>query len=86
MRKRRGKIPAGTVERGERKLWNVGRVQVGLLRFDIGRLDHLGPLLGIVGDVFPEFGGRHRHRHAAKIGKSCLHLRIGKAALISVLS
>ena len=33
----------------ERKLWNVGRVQVGLLRFDIGRLDHLGPLLGIVG-------------------------------------
>src|SRR5260370_36968043 len=33
----------------------------GLLRFDAGELDHLGPLLGFVGDEVAELGGRHRH-------------------------
>jgi hypothetical protein len=51
----------------------------GLLRFDAGELDHLGPLLGLVGDELAKLGGRHRHRNAAEVCKPLLDLGIGKA-------
>ena len=51
----------------------------GSLRLDARGLDHLGPLLGFSSDEFPEFGGRHRHRLSAEVGKSCLHRRDRRA-------
>jgi hypothetical protein len=47
------------------------------LILDVGRPDHLAPLLGLVGDEPPKFGGRARKRHPAQISKSCLHPGIG---------
>src|SRR5215472_14399982 len=34
-----------------------------------------------VGDKFSKVGGRHRHRRAAQIGKSCLDLGIGEGGI-----
>jgi hypothetical protein len=42
------------------------------LRLDVGRPDHLGPLLGFFSNEFAEVGERHRHRHAAEVGKARL--------------
>ena len=42
----------------ERDLWNIRRGRrTALLRLDVGRPDHLGPLLGFVGDKLAEVGG-----------------------------
>jgi transposase len=38
-------------------LWNIGDVGAYLLHFDVGRPDHLGPLLGIVTNELSELGG-----------------------------
>jgi S-(hydroxymethyl)glutathione dehydrogenase / alcohol dehydrogenase len=38
------------------------------LRLDAGELDHLGPLLGFVGDELAEVGRRSRQRRAAEDG------------------
>ena len=65
------------------------RVQLaitGSFRLDTGELDHLAPLLGLVGDELAEIGGRAGEHRAGQFGKPCLYLRIGKAALISLLS
>src|SRR5215831_10398458 len=51
------------------------------LRLDVGRSDYLAPLLGFVCDKFSKVGGRHRHRRAAQIGKSCLDLGIGEGGI-----
>src|SRR5262245_50380406 len=51
------------------------------VRLDVGGPDHLAPLLGFVGDELAEFGGRHRHRHAAQIGEPRLDRGIGEAGV-----
>src|SRR5262245_10449865 len=56
------------------------------VRLDVGRPDHLAPLLGFVGDELAEIGGRADKRRASKVGKPRLYLGIGEAALISLLS
>jgi hypothetical protein len=50
-----------------------------LLHFDVGRPDHLAPLLGFVGDELPELGGRGRKHGAAQVGKPRLNHGIGKS-------
>src|SRR5712692_1017788 len=50
----------------------------GSLRFDVGRPDHLAPLLGFLGNELPEVGGRARKRGATQIGKARLDLGIDK--------
>src|SRR6516225_3260753 len=48
----------------------------GLLRLDVGCPDHLGPLLGFVGDQLAEVGrGAGKHR-AAQVGEPRLHLGV----------
>src|SRR4029453_6262014 len=51
------------------------------VRLDVGRPDHLGPLLGFVGDELAEIGGRADKRRASKVGKPRLHLGIGEAGV-----
>jgi hypothetical protein len=47
------------------------------LRLDVGRPDHLRPLLGFIRDHFSEISRRHRCRHAAKLAETRFHLGIG---------
>src|SRR5215831_13552325 len=50
------------------------RATVGLpqsLRLDVGRPDHLGPLLGIVDQEFPELGWRQRHQDVPEADDTC---------------
>src|SRR5262245_42768357 len=61
--------------------WELRNISAGSCRslgLDARELHHLGPLLGLVGNEFPEFGRGHGHRHIRKAGKPFLHLRIGK--------
>src|ERR1700756_4748856 len=44
-------------------------VPLVLIRLDVGRPDHLAPLLGFVGNVFAEVGGRAWKHSATKVGK-----------------
>src|SRR5262245_26275346 len=46
------------------------------LCLDVGRPDHLAPLLGLLGNVFAEVGGRAWKHSATKVGKARLHLGI----------
>src|SRR5258705_9078385 len=62
-----------------RNLWNI-TPQV-LLRFDICKLDHLGPFLGFVGDEFAEVGRRTPKYRAVQVGKPRLDLGISKAGV-----
>ena len=50
----------------------------GLFRFNVGRPDHLAPLLGFLGDELGEVGGRQRKRCVAKLSDPQRHLGIGK--------
>src|SRR5882672_3521891 len=50
-----------------------------LLRLNVGRTDHLGPLVGFVRDEFLETVGRAWQDSAAQFAKPCLDARIGKA-------
>jgi hypothetical protein len=45
---------------------------------DTRRLDHLGPLLGLIGDKLSEVGGRSGQHSAAQIGEARLDLGIGE--------
>src|ERR1700692_3877565 len=54
---------------------------VGSFRLDTRELDHLGPLLGFVGDELCVVGGRTGEYRAAKVGNPRLHRRIGKASV-----
>src|SRR5262249_49794386 len=54
-------------------LWNVGRGPP-LLRLDVGRPDHLAPLLGLIGDELSELNSAHRHRHVAYLSHPRLDL------------
>jgi len=52
-----------------------------LFRLDVGRPDHLAPLLGFVGNELAEVGWRAGHLNAALIGKLRLQLGISKAGV-----
>src|SRR5215472_17764193 len=49
------------------------------LRFDVGRPDHLAPLLCFFADELAEVGGRARKRRRTQIGEPCLYLGFGKS-------
>ena len=65
---------------------SASRRQAGSFRGNAGKLHDLGPLRGFSGDEFGEVGGRSRQQHAAERDQARADLRIGKGALISVLS
>src|SRR5262245_55987767 len=65
-------------ERDVMEYWIGTAASVGL---DVGRPDHLGPLLGLFGDELAEIGGRADKRRASKVGKPRLHLGIGEAGV-----
>src|SRR5262245_40331697 len=46
------------------------------LRLDVGRPDHLAPLLRFIGDQLAELDRRSRQRRAAEISETGLHLRV----------
>ena len=50
----------------------------GLLRLDIGRPDHLGPLLSLLGHVLTIVSGGTCKHSDARVGKSCPDVGIGK--------
>src|SRR5215471_19998193 len=50
----------------------------GLLWLDVGRPDHLAPLLGFVGNEFAEVGGRASKHTDAHVGEPPLQLGIGE--------
>src|SRR5215475_15576942 len=52
-----------------------------LLWLNVGRPDHLAPLLSIVGDKLTEVAGRARKDAAAEVGKPRLDIGIGKASI-----
>src|SRR6266540_1278137 len=62
----------------ERALRNIG-VGTPLVDFDIGRPDHLAPLLGFGGDESSEIGGRACKRRRTQIGEPRFHLGFGKS-------
>ena len=49
---------------------------------DVDRPDHLGPLLGFVGDEFAEAGQRQSEHRAAEVGDPRLQLLVGKSRLV----
>jgi len=51
-----------------RKLWNVSRWGCASLQFNIGRPDHLAPLLGFIGNELAEGSRRKHERRAPQIG------------------
>src|SRR5262245_54575301 len=51
------------------------------LRLDVGRPDHLAPLLGLVGNVLAEVGGRHRHWRAAQVEQPGRDLFVGESGV-----
>ena len=63
----------------ERVLRNIRPGSRGSLRLDVGGPEHLGPVLNVVRDEFPQFGGRAcKGRIAAQIGKTRLHFGVGQ--------
>src|SRR5262245_12006711 len=53
----------------------------GLLRLDVGRPNHLAPLLGFVGDELAEVGRRANKHRAAEVSKPRLQPRIGNTGV-----
>ena len=51
------------------------------LRLDAGEFDHLGPLLGFVGNQLFKIGRREREHGATEIGKPRLDLGISEASV-----
>src|SRR6516162_201121 len=64
--------------RALRNIWPGSR---GSLRLDTRRLDHLGPLLGLVDDELAERAGTHRHRLAAELCQPHLNPGIGETGI-----
>src|SRR5215813_5827671 len=60
-------------ERNVMEYWTRAAASV---RLDVGRPDHLAPLLGLLGNVFAEVGGRAWKHSATKVAKARLHLGI----------
>ena len=61
--------------------YGISAAAVASVCLDVGRPDHLAPLLGFVGDELSEVGGRARKHRAAQIGEPRLHLGIGEAGI-----
>src|SRR5262249_22647567 len=59
----------------ERDLWNMDWAAASV-RLDVEGLDHLAPLLGLIGDELAEVGGRTRKHRAAEVSEMGLHLRV----------
>src|SRR5262249_16590076 len=55
--------------------------RTGSVGLDIGRPDHLAPLLGFVSDELAEVGGRARKHRVAQIGDARLDLDVGEAGI-----
>src|SRR5262249_17439798 len=68
-------------EFAERTLRNIRLCEAGSLRLDAGQLDHLAPLLGVVGDELTELGRRARKHRAAEVDKACFQPGIGGARI-----
>src|SRR5215510_899712 len=52
---------------------------LGSLRLDVGGSDHLGPLLGFIGDQLAEVSGRAGHCRASQVSEPRLDLGIGES-------
>src|SRR5262249_15267289 len=65
-------------ERALRNIWPASR---GSLRLDVGRPDHLAPLLGLVGNEPAEVGGRAREHRVAQLGDARPDLGIIEASI-----
>src|SRR5262245_32913325 len=57
------------IDFAKRALRNIGSGRPSV-RLDVGRPDHLAPLLGILDDVIAEFGGRACKRLEPQVGKA----------------
>jgi hypothetical protein len=55
------------------------------VRLDVGRADHLAPLIGLFGDELAELGGRARKQYAAHFSEPRLDLGISKARVDCVV-
>jgi hypothetical protein len=62
-------------------VWNIGPRVKDLIHPDLGRLDHLSPLLCVLGDEFAEVGGCHRLWNAADLSESRHYLRISEGRI-----
>src|SRR5262245_18789188 len=61
------------------KLARGSSAETSSLWFDVGRPDHLAPLLCFFADELAEVGGRARKRRCTPIGEPCLYLGFGKS-------
>src|SRR5712671_6390874 len=50
-----------------------------LLRLDVGRPDHLAPLLSFLDNELPEFSRRTGKRNATQVGKARLDVGVGES-------
>src|SRR6266436_1708820 len=66
----------------QRALRNIQPGSRGSFRLGAGKLDHLGPLLGFVGDKLSEVGGRDDKHRCSQIGKPRFQLRIGEGTFV----
>src|SRR5262249_16925951 len=62
----------------ERALWNRPRRS---LHLDVGRPDHLAPLLRFVSDELSKVGGGTREHRSSQVGEAFLHVGIGKSGI-----
>src|SRR4029077_7936627 len=51
-----------------------GQNNCGLLRFDVGRPDHLAPLLGLIGEELAKLARCECKHGASRSGETCFHL------------
>src|SRR5262249_46330081 len=56
----------------------ITQFRPGLLQFDAGKLDDLGPLFGLAGDELAKIGRRACQRRATQIRKPRFHLGVGE--------
>src|SRR5262249_62171400 len=55
-----------------RRTGRYGMSRAGLLRLDVGRSDHLAPLLSFVGNEPSKVGGREHEHIATEVKEPCL--------------
>src|SRR5215467_5412806 len=64
--------PAGSRHSQHGTLWNIGATRMALFGLDVGRTDHLAPLLGFCRDELAEVSGRACKCGEAEVGKTRL--------------